>query len=139
MKDREIFEALELLSQHCPWEKCDIWICRRPDGRCTYTAYISGVDKFNLGCAWGHGKTPIQAVENLKAARPVRDPDRARKQKIADLEMEIFKLKQLSFVLPPWRPRKELTVGGDPDPEPEAPAEPTPPRYLNVDSTIDLQ
>ena len=139
MKDIEIFEALEELSRHCPWESCDIWITREPNGKTTYTAYTRGVEKLGIGSASGWGKTPEACVAALKTQYPHRDPEQARKQKIAELEIEIQKLKQLSFVLPPWRPRKELTVGGDPDPEPQAPAEPMPPRYINVDTTVDLQ
>ena len=139
MRDTEIFEALEELSRHCPWEECDIWVKRTPAGQTDYSAYARGVDKLGIPSAWGSGKTPGAAVATLKHCYPQRDPEQARKQKIAELEIEIQKLKQLSFVLPPWRPRKELTVGGDPDPEPQAPAEPMPPRYINVDTTVDLQ
>lgn len=138
MKDREIFEALEVLSQHCPWEGVDIWITREPNGKMAYTAYARGIDKLKLENAFGNSdKTPMEAVRDLIKRHPDRNPSRKRDERVIELQAEIHRLKTMDFSLIPWRARPLLSVGGNPEPEEEQP-EPVQPRRqgtIDVEST----
>ena len=38
LTDQSIIEALETLAAAFPWDRCDIWISREPEGHVTFTA-----------------------------------------------------------------------------------------------------
>jgi hypothetical protein len=137
MKDRDILSAIEILSAHCPWERCDIWVSREPNGVLRFTAYAAGVDEMKMPSAFGNGATPEAAVAGLKKTHPDRQLDRYRQQEITRLQMQIARLQQVSFTLPPWRPRGELGIGENPEAEPAITPEErnAPPPFITVEST----
>ena len=137
MKDREILTALETLSAHCPWERVDLWITREPNGVLRFTAYAAGVDEMKMAAAFGNGDSPEKAVEQLKRIQPDRNLEKYRHQEITRLQMQIAKLQQVSFVLPPWRPRQSLTIGENPKAETPGEPERRAPAFINVESTTE--
>lgn len=108
--ETRLFEALEVLAAHCPWEAVDIWVQRAPTGQIEFTAYARGVDRVGLGSAFGSGLTPHEAVERLKHDYPDRNIEARCRDRIAKLHVEIDRLRSLQFALPPYRPTAQIGV-----------------------------
>lgn len=130
--ETHLFAELERLAAHCPWERVDIWATRDPNGKISFTAYAAGQTEVDISGAWGHGHTPEDAVSDLIKQHPNRDPEAACKAKIAQLQMQIEKLKQRTFDLPPYRPTPQIGAGRDPEPVPPVPG---PAPAIEIEST----
>jgi len=108
LTEQNIIGELERLAEACPWDSVDLWITREPEGKFGFTAYVKDNPKFGFHSVWGHGSSPQEAVDDaLKQARH-RDPEIARKRKIAELQDHIEKLQAVVIGLPPYRPNREL-------------------------------
>jgi hypothetical protein len=107
----DIIGELERLAAAFPWDSVDLWITREPEGRCKFTAYIRDNAKFGFPSLSGWGDTPSEAVDCAVTEAANRDPERARKQKLAELKAQIEKLHAVVIGLPPYRPNRELSNG----------------------------
>lgn len=125
--ETEFFAQLERLAAYCCWEQVDLWAVRQPEGQITFTAYGAGNREIGLEDAWGAGTTPEEAVDRLMKAHPHRDPERCRDEKIAKLKLEIAKLQNRQFTLPPYRPTPMIGAGNGDTRKPE------PQRDLTID------
>ena len=110
MDNIELLEALESLAAACPWDEVDIWVTRRPECQYKFTAYIRENEKLCFRSVFGSGATPMEAVQQCLSSAGTRDPELARKQKIAELQQQIAKLQGVVIGLPPYRPNRELAA-----------------------------
>jgi hypothetical protein len=107
----DIIEQVERLAEACPWDSVDLWITRRPEGVFRFTAYATANDKFGFPAVWGHGDAPAEAVDELIKQIGSRDPELARKKKIAELKEKIEQLEMVVIGLPPYKRGRELGNG----------------------------
>lgn len=120
----QILESLERMAASCPWEGCDIWVRREPEGAVKFTAYAGGNSQLGIEATFGYGLTPAEAVENALKQPRTHDPKKRIEEKIAELRAQIFKLEAVEIGDPPYRPGYHLGPGA---PEPamtEAPRKP---------------
>ena len=106
LTDQSIIEALETLAAAFPWDKCDIWISREPEGQVTFTGYVPANQELRAESVFGHGANPAEAVSHaIKTASPARrDPEIMRQQTIREMEEKLEQLKGVVIGLPPYRP-----------------------------------
>ena len=107
----EIIEQLERMAAAMPWDRCDIWISREPEGQYKFTAYVPCNDKFGFESVFGRGDTPLDAVDDVIKQAGVRLPESARDRKIEELKAQIAKLQSVVIGMPPYRPNRELSEG----------------------------
>lgn len=115
--DKTIFQQLERFGAAFPWEKVEIMIKRAPEGTYEFVTYLAGDEHTGFTYAFGHGAGPEAAVDAIIKTAGDRDPNRAAQQKIAELEMQIERLKRRSFLLPPYRAQGQLGYGERPQEE----------------------
>ena len=111
--ESSILNALEALAASFPWDTVDLWIRRQPEGEIGFTAYVSDNSKLGFKCIFGHGRTPMEAVNsalNEPEARN-REPEMQRSRAIRELEQKLEQLKALEIGLPPYRPGYHLAEG----------------------------
>ena len=107
----DIIEQVERLAAACPWDTAELWICRKPEGRYTFTAHLQQNDKFGFPCIFKTTDEPSSSVNLAIERAKERDPDKARTAKIAELKAQIEKLQSVVIGMPPYRPGSELTNG----------------------------
>lgn len=110
MKEVGIFAQLERLAAACPWDEVDIWLCREPEGKISYTCHVHGNPKFGFDAEFASAATPQEAVDKILKdieASP-REPGLARDSKIAELQEQIRKLQAVEIGLPPYVANREL-------------------------------
>lgn len=138
--EAQLFKWLDVLAAHCPFERVDLWTERSTNGRLNFTAFANGVAGGNgsavLPVACASGSTPQEAVKELMKRHPDRNPSRWIAERIAKLQMEIEKLKQLSttLVLAPMRQPMRLAPGGDEPPVPPSSVAPKP-SFIDVEQS----
>lgn len=107
--NRDIIEAVETLAASFPWDKVDLWIVRQPEGQMWFSAILNENSKFGFPFASASGEGPMDAVRRIcEEQLGKRDPDIARRKKIADLKEQIAKLEAVVLGMPPYRPNTEL-------------------------------
>lgn len=105
----EIMVSLETMAQAMPWDLVEIWAKRAPEGEYSYTAYVAEQKQFGFPSIFGTGDTPMAAaLDAMREAGGKRDPDIARKVKLAELKAQIEKLQAVVCGMPPYRPNREL-------------------------------
>lgn len=109
--DLDIIGQIERLAEAFPWDVVDIWLQRDPEGKYRFTAYLHQNDRFGFSSDFGHGETPNEAAEDLIKRANQRDPEIARKSKVAELMATIERLQAVVIGLPPYRPNRELCYG----------------------------
>ena len=91
----EIFDQLTRLAQTYPADRVGIWIHRRPNGAMDYTAVIDRNEESGGAFECSQATELETAVDELLLTCPHRDPRAMRQQKIAALEQELTRLKDL--------------------------------------------
>ena len=107
---KDLIGELERLAEACPWDRVDLWIIREPEGEYSFTTYVAENRMFGFQSVYGHGKSPQQAVDDVLRQCDMRDPEYARRKKIAELKEQIEKLQAVVIGLPPWKPNRELSI-----------------------------
>lgn len=111
LTDSDIVGALENLAARYPWDECDIWVDRKPEGQCRFTARLHENDAMGWPSAYGNGDSPMDAVNDLAKDAGLREPEAMRDRKIAQLEEQLRKLRALVVGIPPYKPGTYLTNG----------------------------
>lgn len=109
--DSAILAALEKLGALFKWDAVSIWIERQPDGEIRFTTYLPADSSRCASCAFGHGDTLGQAVDELIREGKDRDPELQRQKAIKELEEQLAKLKAMDLRYPPYRPGTRLSPG----------------------------
>lgn len=95
----------------CPWDKVELWVCRQPEGEYGFTAHVNKNEKFGFDYIFCSEQTAIGAVDRAIQEAEGRDPEQARKKKIAQLKESIERLQAVVVGIPPYRPGSQLTNG----------------------------
>lgn len=112
LTDSDIVGALEALGAQFPWDTVDLWISRTPEGTVAFTAHLPSNNDFGTGYVFGHGDSPMAAVEDCRRQAGIREPEAARQAKIRELKEQIEKLQSVVMPnLPPYKPGTWLTNG----------------------------
>ena len=107
----DIIEQVERLAAACPWDKVELLVCRQPEGDYRFTAHVNKNEKFGFDYIFCSEATASGAVDRAIKEAEGRNPEQARKKKIADLKETIERLQSVVIGLPPYRPGSELTNG----------------------------
>lgn len=107
--DMQILETLETVAAAFPWDTIEIQIDREPEGKCHFSFWLKANAKYGFNYEVATGDTVQEAAARLiEQQAGKRDPDRQRKEKIAELRKQIQQLQAVIVGLPPYRPNREL-------------------------------
>jgi hypothetical protein len=107
----DIISEIERLAEALPWDQVDIWTRRTPEGEYRFVAYVHDNAKFGFSSESSSELSPKDAVDSVLKDCANRDPEIARKKKIAELKAQIEKLQAVLIGMPPWKPGRTLSNG----------------------------
>jgi hypothetical protein len=111
VNDETVFAQLEIVAAQFPWDEIHASVRRKPEGIYTFQFYMPSNEKTGAEWCFGNGDSIEEAAADLVRNAGERDPEVKRRQKIAELQLEIEKLKNKSFMLPPYRAPGQLGFG----------------------------